>query len=180
MALIADIQAFFQLVAQHPLIGHAPGATPPVNRFYGYNFEEFETNTKDNPGFFPCLGLSDSPHSGLQGSYSSGAEETSVTNMMGVNVLILDQVEQGNYNAEYELYDRLLPVFRDLVRWIQWKVAQGPLTEYQFLDTLDMTTINVVRVGPKGAARAYGWKLSIAFKHRSVNSNTNPLNTILN
>ena len=177
MALISDILAFFQLVATHPGIGHAPAADPPVDRFYGFNFEEFETKSKSTPNFFPCLGLSDSPHSGLQGSYT--ATDTSITSITGINVLVLDSVKMGDYDAEYELYDRLKPVCDDLINYIQWRVAQGPLSTYRFLDVIDLSSMNLVRVGPKGTAKAYGWKISIAFRQRGINQNTNPLNTIL-
>ena len=176
MGLITDISNFFQAAATHPLIGHAPAADPPVDHFYGFNFEEMETKSKRG-NFFPCLGLSDSPHSGLQGSYS--AADTSTTIITGINVLVLDIFEQGKYNAEYELYDRLKPFMDDLVNYIQWKVAKGPLSDYPFLDLIDLTSMQIVRTGPKGTAKAYGWKLSIAFRQRGINKNNNPLNTIL-
>jgi len=180
MGLISDIYNFFETAAAHPAIGHAPAATPPVKRFYGYNFEEFEAQ-KSNTEFFPCMGLSDSPHSGLSGTMSSGLEDTSVTDMLTVNVMILDIFTLGKYADEKDLYDRLKLVVNDLILYIHAKVSLGCDYdyEYRFIDTIDLGSISYARVGPKGTAKAFGWKISMSFRSRSINSDANPLNTIL-
>jgi len=176
MALIADIYNFFELAATDARIGHVIGGR---KRFYGFNFEEFETASKTQSDFFPCLGLSDAPHSGLVGSYNSSYEETSVASSIGINVLILDNPEQGNYAQEKDIYDALLPICDDLILYIHAKVSLGCQSTWPFLDRIDMSSINMVRVGPKGSAKAYGWKIFIAFKKRAVNKDSNPFNSIL-
>lgn len=176
MSIIAEIYNFFEQAATDARIGHVIGGR---KRFYGFNFEEFETNTKDENDFFPCLGLSDAPHSGLVGSYTSGPEETSVASMIGINVLILDNPEQGNYTQEKDIYDALLPVCDDLILYIHAKVSLGCQSTWPFLDRIDLSSINISRVGPKGTAKAYGWKIFIAFKKRRINTNYNPFNSIL-
>ena len=191
MALIDDIYTFFKLAAKHPGIGHNPDADPSINHFFGFNFEEFDTNcaksnSEDNSNFFPCLGLSDSPHSGLSGSFSSGFSETSMTSNLTINVLLLDKpTEEGDYEAEKTIYDNLYPVMQDIVNFIEWKVAQGriafgPRSNFPWLDQIDMTTMPFVRIGPKGVAKAYGYKLTLNFKQQTyADPNINPLISIL-
>ena len=108
-----------------------------------------------------------------------------MTNSLTINVLLLDTCDQGVYADEEAIYDALLPVMKDLVNFIQWKVAQGliqygPMSNFPWLDQIDMTNMPFVRVGPKGAAKAYGYKLTLNFKQQAyADPNINPLISIL-
>jgi hypothetical protein len=184
MSQFAEILEFFEKAATVAGIGHVANGGP--KRFFGYNFQEFDDACKNNPDAFPAMLLSDSPHSGLSGSYLS-ADESSLIFTEVVHVLLLKTIPSTTddaYQAEYAIYDTLKPIIDQLILWMHNLAMNGQTpgmisSGYLFIDQINFNGITVQRVGPKGAAKAYGLKLIIPFRERQVYSSDNIFSTVL-
>lgn len=175
MADISDIKTFFEQVATHPAIGHVIG-DETKSHFFGYQYNQLISESKNKINY-PALGLSDRTNQSLNGSYQF--DGTSIKAPLSINLLIVDQLMNGDIIGEEAIYENLRGVADDIVLWLS-SYAMARLTRnYPFLDRVDLSNVPIVRVGPIGTAPLYGYMIKIALSGRFVNYDANPLNTIL-
>lgn len=173
MAITADIYNLFSKIAEtHPIIGHQPNANPPINHFYGFSLDETISGSVDN-SFFPCLGLSKNTHAPLSGAYKYTGTDALKNNSF--SVLLLDTVEQNNYESEAATYDRMESVMDDIVSWLFNKIAGGDQCDFELLEMIDADKIYFNRVGPLTTANAFGWEIVFTFKNTVEFTSANPL-----
>ena len=176
MGDFADIKAFFEKVAQHPSIGHSIDDADNCH-FFGYNFNELLVAERSKIKY-PCSGLSDNTHTSLSGTYSSN--EAGVERINNIQVLWLDKPVESGTMAEEAVYDAMIIPADDFMLWLTDFIGKGMVCEYPFLKKIDLSKVSLMRIGPKGVANAFGWKLNLPFKKRTINDLGNPLNAILN
>lgn len=177
MGLILDIKDVFEKIAKtHTGIGHAPDAVPALLRFYGYDMDE--SNTGDMDGLsFPRMGLGMKIQSGLTGKYEN--DMSALKDTCYIEVIMIDQHDEGDFAAQYDCYDRMKKVMDDIVSWIAEAVRNPDLKcKYPVLSYINASMISYSRVHGITGSNACGWKMTIPIISITVLTDANPLNAL--
>jgi hypothetical protein len=179
MAVLAnsDIIALFTNIAEtHPSIEHNPAATPPVNRFYTFDEDQFLNDSAKKIDLGACiLGLSISGRNLSTWNYKDVG--TAQQKLKYINVVCLAKYETGNFADEDAKAQTCEQVLDDVASWI-WQQAAMANCNWQVVELMDPANISAKRLKGVGIGTFCGAVMTVTLRAYITYSNTNPLNSM--